>query len=157
VLTVVMVIEDVLRISGSEGHLETGWGLYRSLAPAAQLYLLTHEFEEDELGIWLRRRRLTGHLGILRAASPGPTGRLDALERVRSWRVGLVIESDPACAAAEIQAGWCTLLHTHAAYTRPSWRPDAPTTPRPWDQLLGTIAEQQILRDQDERTEFKDT
>lgn len=155
-LTVVMVVEDVLRMTGSDGHIETGYGLYQSLAHNAQLYLLTHEFEDEELDAWLKRRRLTGHLGVLKSAVPGPAGRLDTLERVRSFRVGLVVEPDPECAAAEIAAGWSTLLHTSAAYTQPRWRPDYPGTPRPWDSLTEAIERQAVMRIADDRTTFEE-
>ncbi|MFE6745896.1 hypothetical protein ACFVGM_08605 [Kitasatospora purpeofusca] len=156
-LTVVLVVEGVLRAPGGDGHLETGYGLYQALAPVSQLYLLTHEFEEEELTTWLKRQRLTGHLGVLNSPAPGPAGRLDVLERVRSFRVSLVIEPDPACAAAELAAGWTTLLHTHAAYAQPRWRPDYDGTPRPWGELTAEIDRQQLLRIKDSRTTFKES
>lgn len=151
-----MVVEHVLRTSGSDGHIDTGYALYQSLAPNAQLYLLTHEFDEGELTTWLQKRRLSGHLAVMKSHAPGPAGRLDALERVRSFRIGLVIEPDPECAAAEITAGWSTLLHTSAAYTQPRWRPDYTGTPRPWDQLTAAIERQESLRIADDRASFEE-
>lgn len=105
-LSAVMVVEDLLRVPGSEQHLDTGWHLYHALAKNSRLYLLSHEWTEQENALWLQKRHLTGHLSYLHATDPGPEGRIDALERIRSWHVSLVLESDPACAAAETEAGW---------------------------------------------------
>lgn len=146
-----MVVEGVLRVPDSDAHYETGLGLYMALAPNSRLYLLSHAWTEPELDIWLTRRQLTGHMGILRAQGPTPADRLDALKRIRSWRVELCIEPDPACAAREIAEGWHVLLHTHALYTDPQWRPDHTGDIRPWDELTAEINHQQDLRLHDTR------
>ncbi|MFI9271823.1 hypothetical protein ACIGXM_14050 [Kitasatospora sp. NPDC052896] len=150
-LTVVMVLEGVLRMGGSDAQIETGWALYQALARNSRLYVLSHEWPEDEMSTWMRQRNLTGHLAYLHSPDPGPQGRLDTLRRIRSWRVSLVIEPDPSCAAAEIADGWNTLLHTHALYTRPEWRPDHTGSPRPWDALTEEIERQQTMRLSDHR------
>jgi hypothetical protein len=146
-----MVLEGVLRMAGSEAHYETGFALYQALALNSRLYLLSHEWTEEQMAPWMRLRNLTGHLAYLHAPTPGPEGRLDALRRIRSWRVSLVIEPDPIAAAAEIADGWNTLLHTHALYTRPEWRPDHSGTPRPWSALTEEIERQQLMRVSDHR------
>lgn len=150
-LTAVLVLEGIVRVAGSEAPLETGVALYQALAHNSRLYVLSNEWTEDEMDLWMRRRGLTGHLTYLHAPIPGPAGRLDALRRIRSWRISLVVEPDPACAAAEIADGWSTLLHTHAAYSRPEWRPDYQGSPRPWDALTDEIEHQQALRLSDRR------
>lgn len=150
-LTIVMVLEGVLRMPGTDGQYETGWALYQALAKNSRLYLMSQHWTEEQTDTWLRQRNLSGHLGYLHTPDPGPAGRIDALQRIRSWRVSLVIEPDPACAAAEIEAGWNVLLHTHAAYSRPEWRPDYTSTPRPWDELTQAIDRQRALRGTDER------
>lgn len=150
-LTIVMVLEGVLRAAGTEAQFETGWALYQALALNSRLYLMSSEWTEAEMTPWLRGRNLSGHLGYLYAPGNGPAARLDALQRVRSWRVSLVLEPDPSCAAAEIEAGWNVLLHTHAAYSRPEWRPDYTGTPRPWDELTNAIDRQTALRGADAR------
>jgi hypothetical protein len=151
VLTVVMVLEGVLRVVGSEAHYETGFALYQALALNSRLYLLSYEWTEEQMAPWLRQRGLTGHLAYLHAPTPGAAGRLDALRRIRSWRISLVIEPDPTAAAAEIADGWSTLLHTHAAYSRPEWRPDYQGSPRPWDAVTQEIERQQQMRLTDRR------
>jgi hypothetical protein len=92
VLTVVMVVENVLRLPHSEAITETGNGLYKALT-ACRLYLLTATWSEDDLTTWLHRRQLSGHQGILYAPAPGAAARIDTLRRVRSWRIGLVRSS----------------------------------------------------------------
>lgn len=151
VLIVVMVVEGVLRNSGTDAQFETGWALYQSLVPNSRLFLMSHEWTAPEMDVWLQRRHLTGHLDYLHCPIPGPAGRIDALARIKSWRVNLVIEPDPACAALELAEGWNTLLHTHAAYTRPEWRPDYQGTPRPWDQMVEGIEKNQLLHAADTR------
>jgi hypothetical protein len=150
-----MVIEGVLRMPDSDGHYPTGWNLYQAIASTSRLHLLSHTWPEEELETWLMKRRLTGHLGILAATADTPQARIDALERVRDWRLDLVIEPDPVCAAAELEAGFNVLLHTHAQFSRPSWRPDYDRTPRPWDQLTAAIDKQNLLRLQ-QHTKKKD-
>jgi hypothetical protein len=152
-----MVIEGVLRAPGTEGQFETGWALYQALARNSRLYLMSAIWTEEESATWLRQRNLTGHLGYLYTPLGGtPAARIDALQQVRTWRISLVIEPDPACAAAELAAGWHTLLHTHAAYSLPEWRPDYIGTPRPWDELTDAIDHQRALRAADSRTDFTD-
>lgn len=145
-LAAVMVVEGVLRIPDSEGHIDTGWGLYQSLAKNCRLHLLSHTWTEQDIALWLHKRQITGHQSYLHAPEPGPAGRLEALHRVRAWRIGaLVIESDPACATAELAAGWNTALITSALQgpRPPSAEPQAI---RPWDDLAHDVERQHDLR-----------
>ncbi|MFV0135437.1 hypothetical protein ACLGIH_19835 [Streptomyces sp. HMX87] len=148
-----MVVEGILRTPAGEGHYDTGWSLYQALAKNSRLYLLSHTWTEQQCALWLAKRHLTGHLDFLHQPTPGPAGRLEVLNRVRSWRIGLVLEPDPTCAAAELDDGWNTALITHAAYTQPQWRPDYPGTPRPWDDLTTAVERQTELRLTDPRTQ----
>ncbi|MBD0734112.1 hypothetical protein [Streptomyces sp. CBMA29] len=145
-LTVVMVVEGVLRLPQSEAMLVTGKGLFAALAPTTRLYLLSYAWTESELQSWLARNQLTGHLGIITASGPTPQQRLDALRRIRSWRVELVIEPDPQCAALEIAEGWTALLHAPALYAEPAWRPDHTGHIRPWQALTDEMQHQENLR-----------
>ncbi|MFC9505347.1 hypothetical protein [Streptomyces sp. NPDC057002] len=145
-LAAVMVVEGILRTPDAEGHYDTGWGLYQALAKNSRLYLLSASWTEEQCALWLAKRHLTGHLGYLHQPTPGPAGRLEALNRIRSWRIGLVLECDPTCAAAELGDGWNTALITHAAYTQPQWRPDYDHSPRPWDDLTNAVERQNELR-----------
>lgn len=153
VLAAVMVVEGILRTPTGEGHYDTGWSLYQALAKNSRLYLLSHSWTEEQCALWLAKRHLHGHINYLHQAVPGPAGRLEALDRLRSWRIGLVLEPDPSCAAAELWAGWNTALITHAAYTQPQWRPDYDASPRPWDDLSEAIERQTALRLTDPRTQ----
>lgn len=151
-LTVVMVAEGVLRLPQSDGIIATGKGLFQAFAPATRLYLLTYAWTEDALATWLARNQLTGHLGILHSSGPSPAQRLDTLRRIRSWRVELIIEPDPQCAAQEIANGWNVLLHAPALYAEPRWRPDQTAEIQPWQALTDEIHHQQDLRLQETRT-----
>ncbi|MFD3563926.1 hypothetical protein ACFWVU_30325 [Streptomyces sp. NPDC058686] len=141
-LAAVMVVEGVLRIPDSEGHYDTGWGLYQALAKNCRLHLLSHTYTEQDIAIWLHKRHLTAHQSYLHTPTPGPAGRLEALQRVRAWRIGaLVIESDPACALAELDAGWSTALVTSAHQG-----PRHSQAIRPWDDLADAVERQSELR-----------
>ena len=143
-LAAVMVIEGVLRVPDSEGHYDTGWGLYQALNKNCRLHLLSHTWTEQDIALWLTKRHITGHQSYLHAPEPGPAGRLEALQRVRAWRIGaLVIESDPACAAAELAAGWNTALVT-SAFQGP--RQPGPQSIRPWDDLSDAVERQHEIR-----------
>lgn len=148
-----MVVEGILRTPQGEGHYDTGWSLYQALAKNSRLYLLSHTWSEEQSSLWLAKRQLRGHINYLHQIDPGPAGRLEALERIRSWRIGLVLEADPICAAAELDAGWNTALITHAAYTQPQWRPDYDRAPKPWDALTQAVERQTELRLAPHRTE----
>lgn len=141
-----MVVEGILRMPEGEGHLDTGWSLYQALAKNSRLYLLSHTWTAEQCRLWLAKRQLTGHLDYLHQPAPGPAGRLETLQRIRSWRIGLVLEPDPTCAAAELDAGWNTCLLTHAAYSQPQWRPDYAGEVRPWDDLTAAVERQNELR-----------
>jgi hypothetical protein len=145
VLTVVMVVENVLRLPHSEAITETGNGLYKALT-ACRLYLLTATWSEDDLTTWLHRRQLSGHQGILYAPDPGAAARIDTLRRVRSWRIGLVIDADAQCAAAAVADGWTVHLHAPAVYPEPAWRPDHIGGIRPWGALLDEVQHQEDMR-----------
>lgn len=142
-LSAVMVVEGLLRIPGSEGHIDTGWHLYQALAKNTRLYLLSHQWTEEQSALWLAKRRLTAHLAYLHAADPGPEGRVDALERIRSWHVSLVLESDPACGAAEIAAGWDVGLISHAL---PADRMRRGAGIHAWDDLTEAIERRENIR-----------
>ncbi|MEU3979576.1 hypothetical protein AB0F77_05610 [Streptomyces sp. NPDC026672] len=145
-LAAVMVVEGVLRVPDSEGHYDTGWGLYQALNKNCRLHLLSHTWTEQDIALWLQKRHITGHQSYLHTPEPGPAGRLEALHRVRAWRIGaLVIESDPACAAAELAAGWNTALVT-PAFQGPRNPSAGPSAIRPWDDLAGAVERQHDIR-----------
>ncbi|MFE5853251.1 hypothetical protein ACFQ61_08525 [Streptomyces sp. NPDC056500] len=146
-LSAVMVVEGVLRIPNTEAHYDTGWGLYQALAKNAHLHLLSHIWHEHEIALWLARRSITGHQSYLHAPEPGPAGRLEALQRIRSQRIGaLVLESDPACAAAELAAGWNTALFSSAPHIQSPQQGASDRRIRPWEDLAEAVERQQDLR-----------
>lgn len=145
-ITVVMVAEHILRTPNSEASTEVGNALFRALAPATRLHLLTYSWTGEELSAWLGRHQLRGHVGILTCDGPEPAARIDTLRRTRSWRVELVIDHDAECAAAAVAEGWTCLLWAPATFLEPSWRPDHPKDIRPWDALLEELNHQQEMR-----------
>lgn len=152
-LAAVMVVEGLLRAEDGEAHRDVGWSLYQALAKNTRLYLLSATWTEEQCALWLAKRQLRGHIGYLHQTIPGTAGRLEALDRIRSWHIGLVLEPDPSIAAALLRAGWSTAVITHSTYTQPQWRPDYDATPRPWDDLTDAVEQQTALRLTDPRTQ----
>ena len=52
-------------------------------------------------------------------------------------------------------AGYNVMTFTHAQYSVPSWRPDASTKLRPWDELAAEAERESYLRINDPRKEEK--
>lgn len=150
-LTVVLIVEGVLRLSGSDGRISEGVTLYRSLAAASRLYLVSHEWGRDDIDRWLFHGGLAGHIGYQWAPSYSPDDRINALSKISSWSPALVIEPDPECAALELRHGYPVCLFARPTYGELRWRPDAPTGPQPWDDVVTELKRQEELRRTDPR------
>lgn len=149
--TVVMVVDGILRPYGSEGYVDEGVTLYRSLVRESRLHLVSAWWGEEEMGAWLFKRQLKGHIGFQKTLGPSPADRLDALSRISSWNPALVIESDPACAALELRNGYATLLLARPLYADQRWRPDSRKGPQPWDEVVAEQKRQDGIYYADER------
>lgn len=146
-----MVVEGVLRSPGSDGHIDEGVTLYRSLVTNSRLYLMSNEWDQDEMDAWLFKNGLRGHIAFQWMASSSCDDRIDALSKLRTWNPAIVIESDPACAAVELRHGYPTLLLARPFYADARWRPDASRGPQPWDEVEAELKRQESLRYADAR------
>ena len=64
----------------------------------------------------------------------------------------MVVTSDPALWTFAFEQGIPVILFAVPAYTRPEYRPDAPTSVRSWDSITQAIAKQAVLLAEDART-----
>jgi hypothetical protein len=157
VLTTVLVIDGLLRMPESDGHYDEGVTLYRALAQASRLYLISAEWDSDEMDQWLFKRQLKGHVGFQKAISPSPPDRTRALGQISSWRPALIFEGDPACAAHALAAGYPVCLMVRPTYRDPRWQPDHSRTPEPWGDIMTEKQRQEDLWYLDARMREEDS
>lgn len=146
--TVVMVVEGVLRMEGSEGHYDDGVTLYRALSKESRLYLLSGIWTEAQMDQWLFSRNLKGHVGYHKSFSKR---RVDAMAQLQKWKPALIVESHLQSAPELVFHGYHVLLLARPAYEAPRWQPDYKATPVPWDDLRAEQERQEDLRYADER------
>jgi hypothetical protein len=160
VTCVAITVEGVLRKAVGGAPVEQGKILYYGLCTRAKLVLLTAEREPGTLEHWLRGEGMKEHVRIVWAdvlteeMSAGGE-RLHQLAKARQagYDISFVIEPDPAVSKRLIIAGYNVLTFTHAQYSVPSWRPDAPTKLQSWDELSETADHEAYLRLNDPRKE----
>lgn len=150
--TVVMVIEGVLRVQGSDAPIPEGITLYHGLADASRLHLVSALWTPEETNRWIFSKGVAPrHIRHELALTPSPEDRLEALRRIASWSPALVVESDPLCAVEALRAGYPTMLFARPFYRNVQWRPDASRAPQPWDEIAAEMSRQEELRYLDER------
>lgn len=65
--------------------------------------------------------------------------------------VDLYVDGDPGMVAEALRRGIPAMLFSSPKYVRPEFRPDAPKSPRPWDELMAERTRQQAMIAVDER------
>ena len=126
---------------GDAAPVEGGCDLYRMLSAQWRTVLLYTGLDTSEMAeMWVRREGLRSHVGMFcmedHTADP-VTWKLQQLRKVRTEgnRDLLFVDSDPRSVALAIRDGVPAMLLAFPTYISPDWRPDADTTPRPWDAL----------------------
>lgn len=160
---VAITVEGVLRKVFGGAPTEQGKVLYFGLATRAKLVLLSGERETDGgLEHWLRAEGMHEHVRIVWAdvltedmTSGGERLHQLAKGRQLGYDIQMVIEPDPEVSKRLIIAGYNVLTFTHAQYSVPSWRPDATTKLRSWDELAAEAERESYLRINDPRKEEK--
>ena len=159
---VAITVEGVLRKAMGGSPIDLGKILYFGLATRAKLVLLTGEREPGTLEHWLRGEGMKEHVRIIWAdvlteemSSGGERLHQLAKARQNGYDIQFVIEPDPAVSKRLIVAGYNTLTFTHAQYSVPSWRPDATTKLRSWDELAAEAERDSYLQMNEPRKEEK--
>lgn len=147
--TALIAVDGVLRKTmGSP--IPEGIRLYQALAATGQVVLLYDAREREQTDEWLELNGLVKH--AFTDYADGAT-RLYLANRLRrqGYEIDMVVEPDPWLASKMIQAGYNTLLFTHAQYTQPGWRPDAGKGIQSWQEIVDETARQAVLKAADER------
>lgn len=133
-----MTVEGILLQPVSSSPIPQGLLLYRALAVASAVILVSNETSEVELADWLLTNGLTGYAQL--SCDPGML-RLTQINRLRAqgYVLDLVVEPDLSNIYDLHMAGYHCLHFLHNAYALPSWRPDYQHTVRPWGEVAASI------------------
>lgn len=148
--TSLIVIDGVLRKAVGSQLIPEGRKLYLGLANVGRVVLLLDDIAREPAQEWLELNGCVAHDLI------GLTSGMTLPEAANEYRrdgygVDLVVVPSPAAAKHLLDAGFNTLLFTHAEYAIPAWRPDAPTGVRPWHDVVAAAKEQAAMKAKDAR------
>jgi len=146
-----LVIDGVLRKHMGGPPVPEGIRLYKSLASTGQVVLIADGQADDKTYEWLELNGCARHAFVWwKPLDHGRVEHVNALRR-ESYDIDLVVVPDPVSARELIEAGFNTLLFTHAKYAQPGWRPDAGKGIRAWAEITEETAKQAAMKAADER------
>lgn len=128
--------------------------LFAALAQSGRVVILT-DSDADTTEAWLLVHGVKHVDEII-----DKNVRLDPSEDLRTRQVryarsrgqiDFAVEADPIRAAATLEMGVPVLLFAPSVYSHFAFRPDAPKTARPWDEVVAERTRQQTLLDEDRR------
>jgi hypothetical protein len=107
--------------------------LYHAIRPSHDIIVTGHSGADswNEIAFWCSRERVE-YADIF----VGDVDRSIAHARSVGRPVQLFVSADPRDVQRAWELGVPSLLFVAPAYGRPEWRPDAPTSPRAWDELV---------------------
>jgi hypothetical protein len=151
--TIAIVFEGGLKGEVHDSPIKAGILLYRGVALIGRVAILVDRTPMEKVEHWLNIQNLHDHSWIIlpRASDPidSVERRLLQVARLRSEgaAVELVLEPNPAIAAALQGSGIATALFMHPATARPEYRPDYEGHTRPWATLEAEIDRQLLMTD----------
>jgi len=133
-----------------------GIQLYHGLINSFNVVLVTDD-DKEKTDYWLKLENLNRH-GVVLYGDDFPEEENRRIRQVSSLRlrgfaVDLVVEPDPAIAAAILRSGFTVCNFVHRAYAFPSWRPDFEEEQRGWEEIERQVIKDKLLRATDNRTE----
>lgn len=145
----VMVDGSDLKASPPTKH---GSLLYAALKGQYQTLFLSTNPSHELARAWLKREGVTGYGTVF--CRPENTildpvdWKVSKIREMQSegWPVMLYLDSDPASIRAAFLEGVPTALIASPRYGRPEWRPDAERAIRPWDSLVDTLEQENLLK-----------
>lgn len=150
----VVCVEGVLKKPSGQVS-DLGHRLYRGLAEAYRVILVTGETDRARTADWLAVEGFARHEHVIQGDAAAPASWWPHAVRTLqiSWGVDaeITVVPDPAAATELIRAGLNAVLVTPAAYSLPEWRPDHPGGVTPWADLEAEARTQRRLRAADER------
>ena len=156
--TVAIVFEGGLKGEVNDSPIRAGVLLYKGAAQAGRVAILVDRTSQEKVEYWLNLQNMHDHSWIIlpRASDPLDPAqrRLLQVARLRSEgsAVELVLEPNPAVAAALQGSGVATALFMHPATARPEYRPDFEGKNRPWALVEAEIDRQLLMTDSEPET-----
>lgn len=154
-MNIVISLDGV--ICGATGDLvQKGLVIYRAFKSMARVTLVT-DMDKARAEGWLLLNNIYDYDELIDssvAVDPHEDIRERQLEVVQSkGPVTLYVEADPERASTGLRRGLTTLLFAESEYSHFLFRPDAPKTVRPWDQVVAERTRQQALKATDKRAQ----
>jgi hypothetical protein len=131
---------------------KTGRLLYESFKGQFQLLIITTDPNVALAREWLKREHYTGFGSVYARPENTILSPVDwKVSKIREmqaegWPVMLYVDSDPTSVRAAFLEGVPTLLVATPKFGRPEWRPDADRSIKPWDALVDTMEQEQLLK-----------
>lgn len=134
--------------------IQKGLIVYRAFKSVGRVVLLT-EMTRQRAEAWLMLNNIGDYDDLI-----DPSVEIDPEQDLRERQlevmssrgpVSIYIEADPTRAAAGLRRGIPTILFVESEYAHYGFRPDAPKTARPWDELVAERTRQQALLATDRR------
>lgn len=152
-MNIALSLDGVLR--GPTGDLvHKGLLVYRAFKSVGRVVLLTG-LERAQAEGWLLINNINDYDDLIDASVA-----LDPEEGIRHRQllvcqakgpVSVYVEADPDWASTGLRLGITTLLFAESEYSHYLFRPDAPKTVRPWDEIVAERTRQQVLAATDQR------
>ena len=131
---------------------KTGRILYESLRSQFQLLILSTDPSPALAREWLKREHYAGYGSVFSRPDNTILSPVDwKVSKIREmqsegWPVMLYMDSDPAAIRAAFLEGVPTALIATPRFGRPEWRPDADRGIKPWNALVDTLEQEQLLK-----------
>jgi hypothetical protein len=136
-----------------------GRQMFHAFCGVTQVGIISNETDPEILEHWLWLEGLSGYAAILPPDAIMSVQLSKADYRVwqvnqlhkKGYVIECVLEPEPDIASALLSAGYNVSLFLHAAYSVPSWRPDADNAVKPWDTLADEVANMAAMRAYDKK------
>lgn len=152
-MNILLSVDGVLRNDTGE-LIPDGLIIYRAMQVLGRVVLVTEE-NRTHVEVWLMLHNLADYDDLIDSTvcvDPDENVRFRQLSVARSkGGIALYIDSNPSYVAEGLRRGITSLLFSCPEYSRPEYRPDAPTGIRKWDDLVAERTRQQVLRAADVR------
>lgn len=131
---------------------KTGRGIHEAFKSQYQILLLSTDPSHELARAWLKREYISGFGTVFCRPENTILSPVDwKVSKIREmqaegWPVMLFVDADPTAIRAALLEGVPTALITTPRYSRPEWRPDSERNIKPWDSLVDTIEEENLLK-----------
>jgi hypothetical protein len=146
-MTVVFVIDGVIKKVKDQSVIVAGTALYKALNETYRVVLLAED--KARADVWLKVNNISKKLDDIYEISGDV---LTTIETIRSMgKIDFVVTENTDLTKQLIEVGIPVLVFLNPSYTRPEFRPDGRTGVRSWQMINEELDKQQGLYDEDSR------